>query len=195
MERQWKVRRRAPQAHFARFADLPWPVAQLLYHRGVTSPSEADAFFARQVADDNPFYMRGMVEAVTRIRQAITRGERIIVHGDFDADGVTSTAVMVAGLHALGARVAPYIPHRVDEGYGLHQEAITKMHGRGVSLVVTVDCGIRSTAEIELANRLGMDVVVTDHHAPPAILPPAYAIVNPHQAGCEYPHKRLAGVG
>lgn len=195
MNRIWKTRPRAPENHFAAFSHLPQPLAQLLWNRGIKHLSQAEAFFARQVEQDNPFGMRGMVEAVTRIRQAIARGEKIIVHGDFDADGVTSTAVMVTGLHALGAEVAPYIPHRVDEGYGLNGEAIHKMHRAGVQLMVTVDCGIRAGEEIALANQLGIDVIVTDHHSPPEQLPAALAIVNPHQPGCTYPHKMLAGVG
>ncbi|MBA3533450.1 MAG: single-stranded-DNA-specific exonuclease RecJ, partial [Ardenticatenales bacterium] len=190
----WTIHPRAPEKHFARFAHLPWPVAQILFNRKLTTPAEVDSFFARQAEQDNPFHLRGMTEAVTRIRAAIEQGERILVHGDFDADGVTSTAVMVTGLHALGAEVAPYIPHRVDEGYGLNEEAVHKMKRLGISLMVTVDCGIRAHKEIDLANELGIDVVVTDHHSP-HVLPNAYAIVNPHQEGCEYPHKMLAGVG
>lgn len=195
MDRFWTIRARAPDAHFAFFSHLPWPVAQLLYNRGLTDPAAVEAFFARRVEGDDPFRLHGMAASVQRIRRAIAEGERIIVHGDFDADGVTSTAVMVTGLHALGAQVAPYIPHRVDEGYGLNAEAIHKMQAHGVRLMVTVDCGIRAHEEIERANELGLDVIVTDHHSVPEVLPPALSVVNPHQPDCPYPHKMLSGVG
>jgi single-stranded-DNA-specific exonuclease len=194
LDRFWTVRRRAPESHFALFAELPRPVAQLLWNRGLKDRDQVEAFFTRQVSNQNPFQLRGMKAAVERIRQAIAQGESIIVHGDFDADGVTSTAVMVKGLYALGAEVSPYIPHRVDEGYGLNADAIHKMKADGVSLMVTVDCGIRAHKEIILANELGIDVVVTDHHSP-RDLPPALVVINPHQDGCEYPAKCLAGVG
>ncbi len=191
----WNIRPSAPEGYFARFSHLPRPIAQLLYNRGIRTLADADVFLSREIEVDNPFKLRGMVEAVQRLRLAIERGEGIIVHGDFDADGVTSTAVMVIGLHALGARVGHHIPHRVDEGYGLNGDAIRRMHEKGFSLIVTVDCGIRSHSEIELANELGMDVIVTDHHSVPDQLPPALAVVNPKQPGCEYPHKMLVGVG
>ena len=193
MERLWSVQDRAPESHFKRFADLPWPVAQLLYNRGLRERAQAEAFFTRKVGESNPFRMRGMFETVKRIRQAIEQGEKIIVHGDYDADGVTSTAVMITGLYALGAKVAPYIPHR-KEGYGLNPNTVRKLKEHNISLMVTVDCGIRATKEIALANELGIDVLVTDHHSP-GELPDAFAIVNPHQPGCPYPYKHLAGVG
>ncbi len=195
MERGWTVHRRAPQGHFDAFAALPWPVAQVLWNRGVTSPEAARTFFARRMESDDPFLLRDMDRAVDRIRRAIAAGEHILVHGDYDVDGVTSTRVMVEGLQALGATVAPHIPDRVTDGYGLNQRAIPGFHARGVSLLVSVDCGIRDTAAIEAANEWGIDVIVTDHHTPPDPLPPAFAIINPKQPGCPYPYKKLAGVG
>ncbi|MCB0077864.1 MAG: single-stranded-DNA-specific exonuclease RecJ [Anaerolineales bacterium] len=194
-QRLWSLHPKAPESHFRTFAHLSRPVAQLLYNRGLTSSAAAHAFLARTVSGNNPFELHGMFEAVTRIRHALARNERIMVHGDFDADGVTSTTVLVTALSELGATVAPYIPHRVDEGYGLNDAAIRKMAQHGVSLMITVDCGIRAHNEIALANDLGIDVIVTDHHSVPDRLPPALAIVNPHQPECRYPHKELAGVG
>lgn len=194
MERYWTIRPHAPESHFARFAHLPRPVAQLLYNRGLREVTEVEAFLARTATDTNPFHMHGMKEAVERIREAIRRSEKIVVHGDFDADGVTSTTVMVTGLEALGARVKAYIPHRVDEGYGLNAPAIHRMAEQGYGLMVTVDCGIRANQEIALANEVGLDVVVTDHHSP-GEPPEAIAIVNPHQLACPYPYKGFAGVG
>ena len=193
MQRLWIVKPTAPESHFERFSDLPRPVAQLLYNLKLTEKEQVDGYFTRQVGVSNPFRMRGMLETVKRIRQAIEKGEKIIVHGDYDADGVTSTTVMVTGLYALGARVAPYIPHR-KEGYGLNPDTIQKLKKHNISLMITVDCGIRATKEIALANELGIEVLVTDHHSPGS-LPEALAIVNPHQPECPYPYKHLAGVG
>ncbi|MGB0386923.1 MAG: single-stranded-DNA-specific exonuclease RecJ [Ardenticatenaceae bacterium] len=194
MERLWSIQDPAPESHFECFADLPRPVAQLLFNRGLKDRAQAEAFFGREVEESNPFRMRGMFETVKRIRQAIELGEKVIVHGDYDADGVTSTAVMVTGLYALGAKVAPYIPHRA-EGYGLNKNTIHKLKKHDISLMITVDCGIRAKEQIALANELGIEVIVTDHHSPGETLPEALAIVNPHQPGCEYPYKHLAGVG
>jgi single-stranded-DNA-specific exonuclease len=123
------------------------------------------------------------------------QGERIAVYGDFDADGVTATALMVQVLSALGAFVRPYIPHRVDEGYGLNNRALAELAREGQNLIITVDCGIRSSEEVAFANRLGLDVIVTDHHSIGPDLPPALAAINPKRADCPYPFKGLAGVG
>lgn len=195
MDCRWDSAERAPDSHFARFGDYSKATAQLFHNRGIHDPDAAALFLACRATHTNPFLIHGMQAAVERIRRAIAQDEKIIVHGDFDADGVTATAILVEGLNRLGARVAPYIPHRVDEGYGLNQEAIGKMHAAGVTLMVTVDCGIRAGEEIGYANQLGVDVVVTDHHSPPVELPPAIAIVNPHQPACSYPHKMLSGAG
>ncbi|MCK4316387.1 MAG: single-stranded-DNA-specific exonuclease RecJ, partial [Anaerolineae bacterium] len=121
--------------------------------------------------------------------------EPIAVYGDFDADGVTATALLVQTLRALGGRVRPYIPHRVDEGYGLHKETLTQLARDTVRLVVTVDCGVRSLDEIAHANRLGLDIIVTDHHSVGAELPEAVAVVDPKRADSRYPFGELAGVG
>jgi single-stranded-DNA-specific exonuclease len=139
--------------------------------------------------------MLGVPKAVERIRTAIRLGEPIVVYGDFDADGVAATALLVQTLEAMSARVHPYIPHRVDEGYGLNCDALDRIAAAGARLVITVDCGIRSPVEVAYGNRRGLDVIVTDHHAVGSELPPALAVVNPKQAGDPYPFKDLAGVG
>jgi single-stranded-DNA-specific exonuclease len=144
--------------------------------------------------EDNPFRLKGMNEAVTRLRQAIRQREPIAIYGDFDADGVTATALLVETLSALGAQTEPYIPHRV-EGYGLNKGALCELAQQGIKVVVTVDCGIRSTPEVAYGRGLGLDIIVTDHHSPSEELPPAAAAINPKQADCRYPFKRLAGVG
>ncbi len=139
--------------------------------------------------------MKGVSEAVSRLRFALRRGERIAVYGDFDADGITATALLTAVLRALGADVRSYIPHRVDEGYGLNRQALDRLRARDCRVVVTVDCGIRSLDEVAYGQRRGLDLIITDHHSVGPELPPARAVINPKQPGCRYPYKSLAGVG
>jgi len=143
----------------------------------------------------DPFLLKGMSEAVPRIRRALEDGEHILVYGDYDADGVSSTSLMIFLLRHLGASYDIYIPHRGNEGYGLHNHALDWALQQGVSLVITVDTGISAVSQITYANELGIDVIVTDHHEPPEILPPAYALINPKLPDCPYPFKGLAGVG
>lgn len=168
---------------------------RVLAHRGITTPAEAEAFLHGGYLSDNPYRLKGVNEAVTRLRDALRRGERIAVYGDFDADGVTSTALMTLALRALGADVRPYIPHRVDEGYGLNFEALKQLKSEGCRVVVTVDCGIRSVEEVAFGQRLGLDVIITDHHTPGPELPPACVVINPKQPDSRYPFPSLAGVG
>lgn len=170
-------------------------LAHLLWQRGYRSPQEALSFLAWSDLDDNPFNMKGMTEAVYRIRMAIRRGEPIAVYGDFDCDGVTSTVLLTGVLQKLGADVCPYIPNRVDEGYGLNSPALKSLAERGIKLVITVDCGVRSVQEVADANSYGLDVIISDHHSIGPELPPALAILNPKQIDCPYPEKMLAGVG
>ncbi|MFN2166909.1 MAG: single-stranded-DNA-specific exonuclease RecJ [Anaerolineae bacterium] len=169
-------------------------IVQVLHNRGITGPQEADAFLDGPGIQHDPFALKGMEDAVARLRQAIRRHEPIAVYGDFDTDGVTATALLVDTLSALGARVRPYIPHRVDEGYGLNLNALRRLWQAGVRVVVTVDCGIRSVREASRAQD-HLDLIITDHHSVGPDLPPALAILNPHQPGCPYPFKELAGVG
>lgn len=145
--------------------------------------------------DHDPFLLKGMKEAVPRIQKAIEEEEHILVYGDYDADGVSSTSLMIHLLRHLGASFDIYIPHRSNEGYGLHNHALDWALQQGVSLVITVDTGISACSQIAYANELGMDVIVTDHHEPPDVLPSAYALINPKLPGCPYPFKGLAGVG
>lgn len=170
-------------------------LAQVLYNRGLRDQSDVTAFLTLDDAiQENPYKLKDMTPAVTRIVRAIEQGEVICVYGDFDADGVTATALLVSALQATGGRVGPYIPDRVDEGYGLNIEALERI-AQQAQLVITVDCGIRSVVEVEYAQSLGIDVIVTDHHSVGPILPPALAVINPRRKDCPSNFERLAGVG
>jgi len=195
MKPKWQIAPPAPQDHLARFPQLSPLIVQLLYNRGITTPQDVRDFLAGARPEGNPFQLRGMNEAVTRLRQAIRRGELVAIYGDFDADGVAATALLVETLSALGANVKPYIPHRVDEGYGLNTGALRQLASQGVGVVVTVDCGIRSIKEVIYARKLGLDLIITDHHSVGQEVPPALAVINPKQPDCPYPFKDLAGVG
>ncbi len=193
--KRWQVTPPAPPSHIARFPHLHPITVQVLYNRGITDPANVTAFFNGESGAANPFDLEGMTDAVTRLRRALRRNEAIAIYGDFDADGVTATALLVQALRALGGDVRPYIPHRVDEGYGLHTEALTKLSRDSVRVVVTVDCGIRSVEEIAHANQLGLDVIITDHHSMGAELPAAVAVIDPKRPNSNYPFAELAGVG
>jgi len=184
-----------PPGHRDRFPQFHGVVVQILYNRDIREPEQVQSFLNQDRPLHDPFLLKGMDVAVARIVQAVERGERVAVYGDFDADGVTSTALLTQTLRALGATVAPYIPDRVDEGYGLNPDALERLARRGARLVITVDCGIRSVVEVAYGNRLGLDMIVTDHHSVGPRLPPALAVINPKQPGCAYPFKELAGVG
>lgn len=192
---EWQVAPVAPDNYLSDFTHMPRTVAQILFNRGIGGLEAAQQFVDSQYIDENPFKMKGMEKAVTRLRQAVRRGERVAVYGDFDADGVTSTALLVEVLRALGVDARPYIPHRVDEGYGLRVEALDELAAIGVQLLITVDCGIRAINEVAYAMGRGMDVIITDHHSQGESLPPALTVLNPKQPDCPYPFKELAGVG
>ena len=176
---------------------FPHVLRQILFNRGYATDAEARAFLkAEPDFDTNPFQMTDMEAAVERIRYALEHYEPIAIYGDYDVDGVTSTALLVDVLNALGGDVRGYIPNRFDEGYGLNNEALSQLKDEGVKLVISVDCGIRSPDEAHHAQTIGLDLVITDHHHPSeGSLPPAIAIINPKQPGDIYPDKNLAGVG
>ncbi len=192
--KQWRVAPPVPQAHLDRFPQLLPLVVQVLHNRGLKEPGEVQAFLRGEWEVDNPFLLRGMNKAVGRLRWAIRRGESIAVYGDFDADGVTATALLVQTLEALGAQVRPYIPNR-DAGYGLNKGALRRLAQQGIQLVVTVDCGIRSIDEVSYGRRLGLDIIITDHHSAGEELPPATVSIDPKRAGERYPFRELSGVG
>ncbi|MBI3242864.1 MAG: single-stranded-DNA-specific exonuclease RecJ [Chloroflexi bacterium] len=169
---------------------------QLLFNRDNYTAAKADSFLnAKPPADDDPFRITDMSLAVERIESAIGNHEPVAVYGDYDTDGVTATALLVQVLVTLGADARPYIPNRFDEGYGLNNDALDKLKGEGVKLVVTVDCGIRSAAEADHAKRIGLDLIISDHHHVGEALPAALAVINPKREGDNYEEKFLAGVG
>ncbi|MEP6988185.1 MAG: single-stranded-DNA-specific exonuclease RecJ, partial [Chloroflexota bacterium] len=195
LSKRWVTASPAPPEFLSRYPDMGSVLAQVLYNRGFTDSTEAQQFLNADMELYNPFQMKGINQAVARIRQAIKLHEPIIIYGDFDADGVTSTTLMVQTLTALGAVVKPYIPHRVDEGYGLNSEALLKLAREGVKLIITVDCGIRSVDEVEDGKAAHVDIIVTDHHTIGPEIPKALAVINPKQEDCKYPEDMLAGVG
>jgi single-stranded-DNA-specific exonuclease len=172
-------------------------VSTLLFHRNINTPEAATTFFEATYPNGrhDPFLMKGMAEASSRLIHALRAQEPIAVYGDFDTDGITSVTLLKQALTALGGVVLPYIPLREGEGYGLNKQAIQNLAERGARLLITVDCGISNVAEVAYARELGLDVIVTDHHTPPSQLPEALAVVNPKQEGCPYPYKQLVGVG
>jgi single-stranded-DNA-specific exonuclease len=199
-EKFWDTAPRARQEHLRRYQGMSPLIAQTLYNRGFTDPQGAQRFL--HSTDHSSGQLLGLKgkkpsidQALSRVRRAIRSGERIIVYGDFDADGVTSTALLVQVLRALGANVTPYIPHRVDEGYGLNSEALLRIARSGVKLVITVDCGVRSVVEVEDGKAYGLDIIVTDHHSLGPELPKAYSVINPKCDDCAYTEDMLAGVG
>ncbi|MDO6655976.1 single-stranded-DNA-specific exonuclease RecJ [Anaerobacillus sp. 1_MG-2023] len=170
--------------------------ASLLVNRGIEGEEEAKRFLYKEnLTYHDPYLMDGMKESVERIQQAIASGERILIFGDYDADGVSSTTVLVYTLRELGAIFDYYIPNRFTEGYGPNEAAFRQAQEDGYQLIVTVDTGISGVHEAEVAKEIGIDLIITDHHEPPPVLPDSYATINPKKPGCGYPFKGLAGVG
>lgn len=180
---------------------LPVPpvLQQILYNRGITKAADIQAFLDnRYLPSRDPFLLAGMETAVDRIVRALNDDEQIVVYGDFDADGVTATVLLTEALRGLvddRRQVRPYIPDRVDEGYGLNLEALSKLREAGATLLISVDCGIRSPVEVAHAHRIGLDTIITDHHSIGRAMPTAIAVINPRRSDSTYPETMLAGVG
>jgi single-stranded-DNA-specific exonuclease len=192
---RWNILPPAPEERL-RTSGLSPLIAQLLYNRGISQPAQLEAFLSgdKRLASD-PSRLPDIEPAVGRIYRALLSGETIAIYGDFDADGITGTAILVRGLSKLGGKTIPYIPHRLTEGYGLNVTALESLHKQGVSLVITVDCGITALNEVERAKRLGLDVIITDHHSPLPEMPQAIAIINPKRADSSYAFSELTGAG
>ncbi len=196
IEKRWVIPNKLSPETEAALHGYPPVLRQILYNRGYSTADSARSFLENKPPSGTELTnLLSMQEAVDRVRFALRQDERIAVYGDYDADGVCSTAMLVLGLAKLGANVHGYIPNRFDDGYGLNKEAIEKLHANGTELIITVDCGIRSIAEAEFAKQRGMGLIITDHHHPGKELPHADAIINPKQVGDCYPEKNLAGVG
>ncbi len=172
------------------------PTARLLFNRGCTTPKMAVNFLSKKEEQiHDPFIMKDMRTGAARIVDAVNNGEKIVIYGDYDVDGVTSVSCLYLYLQSLGADVSYYIPCRSGEGYGMSENAIKRLAEEGCELIITVDTGITASFEIGVARELGVDVVVTDHHECHAEIPEAVAVINPRQPDCPYPFKELAGVG
>ena len=172
-------------------------LARLLVLRGLADPDSAKRYLSSSLRSDlpSPFTMTDMEPAVKRIVHAVREHEQIAVWGDYDVDGTTGAAVLVSFLREIGATPFYHVPHRIEEGYGLNMDGLRQLKERGVSLVVTVDCGISNANEIDAAREMGLDVIVVDHHQPPEELPPAVAVINPHRRDCSFPDKGLCAAG
>ena len=194
--KKWNLPASAPSADALEEAGYPALLSAVLASHGITDGLAADDFL--KIEDSlslSPLLMKDMDRAVVRIRAALDAGEHMAVFGDYDVDGITATAILVDYLRRCGAQVSHYIPRRIEDGYGLSADAMRTLRGQGITLVITVDCGITGVEEVDFAASLGMDVVVTDHHECKDELPRAIAVVDPHRPDCPYPFKHLAGCG
>jgi single-stranded-DNA-specific exonuclease len=195
---RWKIQETSEEKAnwLSQELNIPLLIANLLIIRGIDSIEKAQAFLkidSNQFHD--PFLLDGMKESVERIHKAVESNEKILIFGDYDADGVSSTTVMYYALKELGANFDYYIPNRFTEGYGPNEPALRKAKEEGYTLVVTVDTGISAVHEAAVAKEIGLDFIITDHHEAPPVLPDAYSIINPKKPGCTYPFSGLAGVG
>jgi single-stranded-DNA-specific exonuclease len=175
---------------------IPEMVARILRARGMAAEQMAVFLYPDYDRDrHDPALLTDMNPAVARLELAVERGEQVAVYGDYDIDGITATALMAECLESAGLKVRTYIPDRFEEGYGINQAALERLQSEGASLVVSVDCGITSVKEAEWARRHGLDLIITDHHSVPEVIPEAVAVINPKRPGDLYPFKELAGVG
>jgi len=196
--KRWQVSRQEKEAaqEISKASKISTILAQALINRGLSGIAEIDAFITPKLNFlSNPYDIPDMEKAAQRVLLAKEKRERVAVYGDYDVDGVTGTAILLLTLKDLGIDATYYIPHRYSEGYGLNNNAIKKLFDEGIKLIVTVDCGISNVIEIEYANSLGMEVVVTDHHNPPKMLPKAYSIVNPKLIDGNHRARELSGAG
>lgn len=192
---RWVIAPSPPLSLFKTFPDIPPLVISVLYNRGARTPSQIKAFLRGGEEPYNPFKLKDMDKAVTRIRKAIKGREPIAIYGDFDVDGLAATVILLETIRALGGNVIPYIPDRLYEGYGLNKPALRSLARKKIRLVITADCGIRSVEEARYARQLGLDLIITDHHSIGPEIPPALAVINPKRVDCPYPFKDLAGAG
>ncbi len=198
MQKIWKLLDAPPQSFYDEFAELPPLVANLLYHRNIRTQKAIDEFLYTDYGEHihDPFLFRDIKKAVERLFAAIEKNEKITIHGDYDADGVSASTILYTTLKNLGAtQLDVFLPHRELDGYGMNLKTVAMLKETGTTVIITCDCGISNTEEITKAEELGMNVIITDHHAIPAVLPPATAIIHPKVDGETYPDKGLAGGG
>ena len=209
MQKRWLINKKYSKKFAKEFPELSPIILQLLWDRGIKDQTLVDEFFNPDYEQDihDPYLMKDMDKAVKRIFKALESNERITVYGDYDVDGITSSVVLVSTLIEMKSIIGQierkkskkfidiYIPDREAEGYGLNEKAIKEIHKKKTDLVITVDCGISSFKSAEIVKKLGMDIIITDHHHVPDKVPEALAVVNPKQKDCQYPFKELAGVG
>ena len=198
MKNNWTIEKENPKLRdkLAKSLQISPITAQILVNRGIENETEANLFLNCTLFDlPSPYLMKGMDRAVERIKKALENNERIAIYGDYDVDGVTSTALLYSFLKVLKANVTYYNHDRLKEGYGINIDAVKKLAEQGVSLIISGDCGITAVKEIEQAKELGVEFIVTDHHKPPQELPRAVSILNPKLSECKYPGKEIVGVG
>ena len=198
MKNNWIIEKENPKLRdkLAKSLQISPITAQILVNRGIENETEANLFLNCTLFDlPSPYLMKGMDRAIERIKKALKNNERIAIYGDYDVDGVTSTALLYSFLKVLKANVTYYNPDRLKEGYGINIDAVKKLAEQGVSLIISGDCGITAVKEVEQAKELGVEFIVTDHHQPPQELPQAVSILNPKLSECKYPGKEIVGVG
>jgi single-stranded-DNA-specific exonuclease len=183
-------------AALAKALDIGLPAALVLCARELTDPDAARRFLRPSLADMHPpGALRGIAEAVARLRRAIDARERILIYGDYDVDGTTSVVILTKAIEMAGGTTSYFVPHRLRDGYGMRSDVVEKAAAEGVKLIISVDTGIRAAEVVRRANELAIDVIITDHHLPEAVLPAALAVLNPNRPDCGYPDKNLCGVG
>ena len=198
MNRNWLVSKTNPEflEYLSKQTSISKVLAQVLVNRGMNNEDLIKEFLDPSLSKiHDPFLMPDMSTAVERIKMAVDRNETVFIHGDYDADGVTATALLVSAFKKIGLKTSYHIPNRMTEGYGLSNKGIQNAKQFGAGLIITVDCGISSGEEVLAATSMGMDVIITDHHEPPEKLPAACAIIDPHRTDSQYPFRQLAGVG
>lgn len=196
IQKDWKIAPEIPTEIDQALQEFSPFLRQLLFNRGIKDREAAFAYLSREVTDEtNPFLLQDMHSAVELIHSTISTGGKVAIYGDYDVDGVTASSLLFEFFAALGMVARVYIPSRSEEGYGLNLEAMDQLASEGIQLIITVDCGIRSTAEVTRARSLGMDIIITDHHELGLELPPANAVINAHRSDNAYPFKEFAGVG
>ncbi len=198
MNRNWLVSKTNPEflKYLSQQTSVSRVLAQVLVNRGMNNADLIKEFLDPSLSNiRDPFLMPDMATAIHRIKMAVDRNETVFIHGDYDADGITATALLVSAFKKMGLKISYHIPNRMTEGYGLSKKGIHNAKQSGAGLIITADCGISSGKEVLEATSIGMDVIITDHHEPPEKLPDASAIINPHRADSQYPFRQLAGVG